>query len=705
MWTGCQTRCRFRFHRRSLPRVVSTFLAGWLMTAGIARAQIQLAIPQSSTSTPPVLINGNGFVPANIPTSNPSMMAPAMGAGGQPASPLFATPVSGTAVPNARLVQNSADSARQLHHLIESMPTYQDDLELIERRSQLMITRANVVRFHIADPAILDIVQYTPKELSLLGLARGSTTLHMWFEGYNEPVIYLVKTVRDPELNNQRKIDYGKLEQNINRLYPNSKVYLIPMSWKIIVRGQARNQLEAAHILATIRGEIINQDGALFGANGVAPGGYTGIGGVGGGDFLYGGFGAFGNLASSFIINELTIPGEFQINLRVRLAELNRSQARNMGIDLNVLFANARQAVFTSLGVGTAATIGGVFENGQIGVALNWLASNGTAKILVEPQVVTLSGRSAQLLAGGEFAVPTTVGINGAAGQTTSFRGYGTSLLVTPTVDDRDNIRITSIAEYSNLDTASAVNGIPGTVTRRVATTVEMREGQTFAIAGLLSHKQVTQVTRIPYLGDIPKVGPLLFSSKRATQEENELLILITPEIVRPMDAHEVPPVPGFEVTHPQDHEFYKYNMTEGMPDMGYYQLPPYGSGSVGTNVGYQHFNPGPANSMNSPAPTNPNGSGFSSPTPAAGPIPYGPASAVPPATPAPLPNDRRPPASGYGPGAMRMPPNNSAGAAGWTSPTAPQQTIMPSNYTGPGPSAHGNPSRAARDTGGSNRY
>jgi pilus assembly protein CpaC len=317
-----------------------------------------------------------------------------------------------------------------------------------------------------------------------------------------------------------------------------------------------------------------------------------------------------------------------------------------------------------------------------------------------------ISGRSARLLAGGEFAVPTTVGIGGAAGTTTSFRGYGTSLQVTPTVEDRDMIRISTLAEYSDLDTANAVGGIPGTQSRRIETVVEMREGQTLALAGLLSHKTLTVQTRIPYLGDIPKIGPLFFSSKRSSQEENELLILITPEIVRPMDAHEVPPMPGFEVTHPMDHEFYKYNMTEGMPDPNYSQLPPYGSGSKGTNVGYQHFNPGPANSMYSPSPTNPNGTGFSSPTPIPGGMPSGPATAVP-MGPTPPPT-RRGPVNSHSMNDGVMLPNagpNAATQAGYMAPTRPSQAIMPTNSVSTQPSMSGNAARAYRDQAASNRY
>ncbi len=651
---------------------------GWVQPPGYP------ATPASSLMQPPVMMPPQG------------MIAPAGG-------PFMQGAVRANPVSVIQPVQNTAESARQMHEVIESMPKHSDDLELIERRSQLMITRANLVRYAIADPSILDLIQFGPKEFSLLGMARGSTTLHLWFEGHTDPVIYLVKTIRDPDLDNQRRIDYGRLEAKINKLYPNSQVYLVPMSYKIIVRGQARNQEEAAHIVALIRGEVIGQDGGLFGPqfNGGAGayGGALGAGGGSGLDFLYGN-GANG-LGSSFIVNELRIPGEFQINLRVRLAELNRSQARNMGIDWSVMFNDSRHIITSTMG-GVPATLGGVFENGEIGVFLNWLASNGTAKILVEPQLTVISGRSARLLAGGDFAVPTTVGIGGAAAATTSFRGYGTSLQVTPTVEDRDMIRISALAEYSDLDTANSVGGIPGTQSRRIETVVEMREGQTLALAGLLSHKTLTVQTRIPFFGDIPKVGPLLFSSKRSTQEENELLILITPEIVRPMDAHEVPPMPGFEVTHPMDHEFYKHNMTEGMPDPTYSQLPPYGSGSVGTNVGYQHFNPGPANSMYSPQPTNPNGTGFTSPTPTPNGMPSGPATAVP-MGPTPPPPARRLPING---GAM-MPNAGPDGAAqaGYTTPTRPTQTIMPTNGTTSRPPVNRNASRASRDQAGSNRY
>lgn len=568
----------------------------------------------------PMIQQNNG--PATYGSTGSPAATPPVGVGAGPVwgGPQRSIPAMNTAasteVPATQVQLNQIESARAEYELIQALPKAELDLEVIERRSQLIVTRAPIVRAAISDPSVMDIMQYSPKEISIIGLIRGTTTLTLWFEGRPEPLIYNVKVIRDPNWESQRKIDYGRLERKLAQLFPNSKVYLIPMSFKIIVRGQARDQEEAAHILNVIQGEIINQEGSLFGPQ-FGYGGYGGVGAgyggagyfdqVGGGN----GFGAFGanNLLSRFIVNDLRVPGEFQIALKWRIAQLNRTMAQNAGININVLFQNGRHLLQSTMS-GANGNLAGAFENNEIQIFLNWLAANGTAKILTEPNVTVLSGRQARFLAGGEFAVPTIIGIAGAQGQSTSFRGVGTSVLVTPTVIDRDLIRLQTVAEYSEINGNNTVGGIPGTNTRRIETTVELREGQTFALAGLLSHQTNVEVNRVPWLGDIPKIGPLLFSAKKATLDETELLILVTPEIVRPMDPHEVPPVPGFEVTWPSAHEFFCHNVVEGAPDTGYYQLPPYGSGAIGTNVGYQHFNPGPANSMYSPQPTNPYGNG-----------------------------------------------------------------------------------------------
>lgn len=279
----------------------------------------------------------------------------------------------------------------------------------------------------------------------------------------------------------------------------------------------------------------------------------------------------FNDLASSNIINQLEVPGEFQVALRVRIAELNRSSLKRMGVDFNLLINDRRHFLASLLG-GAPATITSLFETGEINVLINSLATNGTTKILAEPTVTVLSGHPASFLSGGEFAVPTIIGIGGAQGQQTTFRGFGSSIFVTPTVIDGDLMRLQVVTEFSQVNRQNSVGGIPGVNSRRVQTTVEVREGQTMALGGLFSHQSETEVDRVPFLGEIPIVGPLLFNSKTGSQDEKKLLILVTPELVRPLEPDEVPSVPGFEVTPPNEWELLMNAQTEGAPDTRVYQ-------------------------------------------------------------------------------------------------------------------------------------
>jgi pilus assembly protein CpaC len=488
-------------------------------------------------------------------------------------------------------VQYAETTERPLDSRIAAMPSSTEELTVIHHRSQLLLTRQPTWRISVTDPAVAEVVQYSPTEMAILGVGLGTTDVWLWFEESVEPLMYTVTVIRDPSLDEQRRIDFGKLERKLQVLYPNSKVFLIPLSRKIIVRGQARDAEESARIMQIVRDELINQHGDLF------LGTYYN-------DFATVGTTAFDNFLSGFIVNELQVPGEFQVMLRVRIAELNRSQARQYGLDWDVMWNTARHQLSQSFAA-AAPMLTGIFENGDIQIALEALASNGTAKILSDSSIVVLSGEPASFLAGGEFAVPSTVGLNGVGVATTTFRGFGTSLIATPTVVDHDLIRMTIIPELSEVDATNAVGGIPGVNVKRVQTRVELREGQTIVLGGMFERQQSAEVTRIPWLGEIPIVGTYLFNRKRATEDETELLIVVTPEIVRPMDAEEVPPMPGWYVTHPDDFDFCKYNRIEGNPDLGNYQLLPYGNEQgYAQDVGYNYFNAPPADLQIQPAPT-----------------------------------------------------------------------------------------------------
>jgi pilus assembly protein CpaC len=488
---------------------------------------------------------------------------------------------------------------------ITGLPTNSQKLEVINHRSQLVITKDSVTRVAWSDPSVIDIVQFSDKEFSILGSKLGTTDLWLWFKDQPEPLMYTVNVVRDPSLEDRRRVDYGRIERKLALLYPNSKVYLIPLTYKIIVRGQARDPQEAANIMNIVRGEVLAEEarfgmGLGFGfGNGDVGGG--GAGGVGNGFDNTNGFGRGNGDQNGFIVNELQVPGEFSVMVRVRIAEIRRSQLRRWGMNVNVLFNDARH-VITS-GLGAVPILSGVFENGEISVLIDALNQNGSARVLEDATLTTLSGESAAFLSGGEFAVPTTILGGGAVGAaTTTFRGFGTSVIATPTVVDNDLIRIQIIPELSSINSGNAVGGVPGLNIRRIQTRVELREGQTIVLGGLFSRQERSENNRIPLLGELPGIGSYLFNAKRATEDEIELVIIVTPEIVRAMDADQVPPLPAFNTTHPDDIDFCRFNRIEGQPDNSSYQLLPYGNGNgMGQNVGYNFYQPNPASGELSP--------------------------------------------------------------------------------------------------------
>lgn len=598
--------------RRNLPRgkstsrwasILSGLLAACLSASADAQTPIQL----------PLQPQGSGYYIAPNPTPLQTQMQ---------TGPVPAGPTQGQGVV---IGDDAQDYQAPLDGRIAAMPQNQQKLQVIHRRSQLVKTHKRISRFAWSDPSILDVVQYTDHDFGILATNYGSTDLWLWFEEEEgkdgkppvestTPLMYNVTVIRDPDVEDRRKIDYGRVERVLKVLYPNSNVMLLPLTNRVIVRGQARDPEEASRIMGVVRSEVAAEEATNRNANGQngLNGGYgnnlngagtfgNGVGGFGGNG--NNGNGGGGDLFSQLIINELNVPGEYQVKVRIRFAELNRTQLRRMGVDWTAIF-NQGGAVISSA-MGAVPVLSGVFSNGEVTVLLDALATNSSARVVTDQNIVTLSGRPAAFLSGGEFAVPTTVGVNGVGAATTTFRGYGTSVIVVPTVVDNDLFRLQIVPEISKIDSGTTVGGIPGLSVSRVQTQVELREGQTIVLGGLFGRKESASNTRIPLLGEIPVVGEFLFHTKRATEDENELILLATPEIVRAMDADQVPPLPGHYVTHPDDFDFFKYNRIEGNPDLGHYQLLPFGNGQgPAHDVGHNFYNPNPADGQIAPQAT-----------------------------------------------------------------------------------------------------
>jgi pilus assembly protein CpaC len=268
----------------------------------------------------------------------------------------------------------------------------------------------------------------------------------------------------------------------------------------------------------------------------------------------------------------LRVPGVQQVALRVKIAELNRTAARNFGVDVNALVNVTENVAGSKLFInsllnssnGSTVPILGQFDGDDIKVGLNYLQQQGVVKLLAEPTLVTMSGRPATFVAGGEFAVPTAVGVAGISAVSTDFRAFGSIISFLPTVVDKDRVRLQVSPEFSQVNSDLSVNNVPGLRTRTANTTVEMREGQTLAIAGLLEENLTANTAgNLPFLSRV-------FGKRSMARSETELIILVTPELVHPMEPEEVPPLPGFDVTEPTNTEFFLKGSLEGTPTREY---------------------------------------------------------------------------------------------------------------------------------------
>jgi pilus assembly protein CpaC len=206
-------------------------------------------------------------------------------------------------------------------------------------------------------------------------------------------------------------------------------------------------------------------------------------------------------------------------------------------------------------------------DAGQVNVAVSALRVLNYAKSLAEPNIIALNGQTANFHAGGQFPVPIVTGYTATGLQGVDFVPYGVRLSFTPFITDRDRIRLQVSAEVSSRDLSTGntfVGGssIPNLITRNFNTVVEMREGQTFAVAGLVQTNLGGDAHHVPFLGDLPIIGRL-FSFDRVQAGEQELMILITPVLVHPMEYCQVPPVPGSDLFEPSDCEFYLWNRLE----------------------------------------------------------------------------------------------------------------------------------------------
>lgn len=468
---------------------------------------------------------------------------------------LWEQPLSAQQPPAAGVARPLSSRVREL---VDEVVTADIELEITKRRSKVLRMKQDVFRAAVADPSIVEFVAFGTREIEMIGKETGSTSVTLWIgDEQNSRTLSLLVTVKkDDAVDDQRRLEYGELERMINELFPNSRIQLVPIADKLIVRGQARDEQEATEIMSILRER---------GSTGANSGGGGNFSTVSSGASAAEPFPDASTLPQASVINMLNVPGEKQVMLKVRIAELKRSALRELGSDFDF---NVKEFLFGSvLSGGGNLLASGTFSEGGFNLVLSALMTNGSAKILAEPNLVVISGQTATFLAGGEFAVPTVVGIGGAQAATTQFKGFGTQVIFTPTVLDKDRVRLQVAPSFSTINRNNAVQGIFGTDTRSVATTVDLREGQVLAIAGLLQEEQRGESRRLPLIGDVPYLN-FLSAYRSMTRDETELLILVSPELVHPLEPDQAPQIlPGMEVTEPNDLDFFIYGDIEGRAD------------------------------------------------------------------------------------------------------------------------------------------
>jgi pilus assembly protein CpaC len=285
------------------------------------------------------------------------------------------------------------------------------------------------------------------------------------------------------------------------------------------------------------------------------------------------------------IINLLEVAGVHQVMLEVRVSEISRSLLRRLGFNFNYISSSGRNfglnllsglttlpsTGFPAAGVEVSDTINAIFRflshDTTWTVFIDALKEQGLLKVLAEPTLITLSGKTANFLAGGEFPIPVPQSSGGGGTTITiEYKPFGVGLNFTPTVLSNKKINMLVAPEVSDLDFSNALTAsgfvVPSITTRRVSTVIELADGQSFAIAGLLKDDVRQIVSKFPLLGDIPILGAL-FRSTSFRKNESELIVIVTAHLVKPLDmAKQTLPTDAY--VEPNDFEFYLLGGMEG---------------------------------------------------------------------------------------------------------------------------------------------
>src|SRR5258705_1546929 len=381
-----------------------------------------------------------------------------------------------------------------------------------------------VGRFSVSNPEIAEAVLVTPDQVLVNGKASGQVNFIAWEQTGGQFLVFDVFV----------RANLSLIDSQVRALFPKEDIRLSQANGSVVISGSVANPATSAQVQSVVE-------------------------------------------AANFkTVNMLTSPvmGASQVQLQVRVAEVNRNKLRDYGTSFSALPQGGTGGYVNSGGgpslLGDVATspAGAVLNtvlapalnlfifNRQIntGAMLRVLRTEGAFRELAEPNLIAMNGQEASFLAGGEFPVPVLQSSGGSGGGsmgiTIMWKEYGIRLNFKPTIIDEDHIRLELQPEVSTIDYTNGVkfNGfvVPALRTRRAKTGVELRDGQSFALAGLLDNTETKSFSRIPIVSDIPIIGAL-FKSKSFEKKETELMFIVTAQMVKPVNRDDLPQMRGID--------------------------------------------------------------------------------------------------------------------------------------------------------------
>jgi pilus assembly protein CpaC len=391
-----------------------------------------------------------------------------------------------------------------------------DRLHLLVGRSLVISSPTRVKRISVADPNIADAIVISPYQVLLNGKTPGGVSLIIWDESDQSQTFEIFVDQ-----------DILGLSQKIREVFPNEPIRVEASKDLVMISGHASTKAVQSQILAIVQAvtpKVVN------------------------------------------LMEAPAAPTTGEILLQVRFAEVDRSALTQFGVNLfygggsNVAATSTQQFAAPTLINPTPTTSAfGISDllnmfyfrpELNLGATIRDLQEKNIIQILAEPNLLTATGKEASFLAGGEFPYPVVQGSTGGSNAITiQFREYGVRLTFTPTILENGQIHLKVKPEVSALDYSNAltISGftIPAISTKRVESEMDLSDGQSFAIAGLVDDRVTRLMSKVPGIGDLPVLGQL-FRSVQFSKSKSELLVLITPRIVKPLSPNEIPAGPQF---------------------------------------------------------------------------------------------------------------------------------------------------------------